>query len=82
MIARTYNGYTLDEAKQELNLWKEAKRAAATGKSYQIGSRQLTRYDLSEIDRQIAFFAKAVEVLGSSSGGGPVRVSARMRRGM
>ena len=81
MIARTYNGYSLEEARQELELWKEAKRAAATGKSYQMGSRQLTRYDLSEIDKQIAFFAKAVEALASGTGGGLVRVSARMHRG-
>lgn len=66
---------------QELALWKDAKRAAATGKSYQIGSRQLTRHDLFEIDRQVTFFARAVEALSSGSGGGPVRVVARQHRG-
>lgn len=82
MIARTYNGYRLDEATQELELWKEARRFAATGKSYQMGSRQLTRYDLSEINSQITFFARAIEALRAGSGGGPVRVIARMHRGL
>lgn len=81
MTVKTYHGYTLDEARQELSLWKEAKRAAATGKSYQLGSRQLTRQDLAEIDRQISFFAKAIDSLSAGTSGGPVRAVARMRRG-
>ena len=79
MIAKTYKGYSLEEAKTELELWKEARRAAATGKSYQMGSRQLTRYDLSEINEQISFFANVIDTLSGSSGG-LVRVIARVRR--
>ena len=40
---------TATEAKEMLNLWLEAERAVATGKSYRFGSRQLQRCDLSEI---------------------------------
>ena len=45
MNARTYRGYTLSEAQSELQVWKAAKRYAAAGKSYTVGTRSLTRYD-------------------------------------
>lgn len=80
MKERTYKGYTLSEAAKELELWKEAKRAAATGKSYQMGSRMLTRYSLVEINREIDNFVDIVDVLAGDSGGSPVFVRARMRR--
>ena len=81
MRHRTYQGYTLDEARKALESWKEAKQAAATGKSYQISGRMLTRYNLSEINREINKFAEIVDVLSGASGSGPVLVQARMRRG-
>ncbi len=70
---RTYRGYTLAEAQEELRVWKTAKRYAAVGKSYSIGTRSLTRYDLDEINREIAFFS---DIVGTLEGGarGPVRV--------
>jgi hypothetical protein len=80
MKDRTFKGYTLTEARKELELWKEAKRAAATGKSYQMGSRMLTRYSLAEINREIDKFADIVDVLSGASGGSPVLVQARMKR--
>ena len=80
MKVRTYKGYTLTEAKAELERWKEAKRAAATGKSYQMGSRMLTRYSLAEINSEIKSFADIVDVLSGDSGGSPVFVRARLRR--
>lgn len=76
---KTYHGYTLDEARAELELWKEAKRAAATGKAYTIGSKQLTRYDLAEINREIERFAAIVDALASDRRG-PYKVQARMAR--
>lgn len=79
MSERTYKGYTLAEAKQELELWKDAKRAAATGQSYQIGSRQLSRYHLSEINAQISLFNEIIDAL-STGRSGPHKVRARMRR--
>ena len=76
---RRYKGYTLAEAKVELELWNDAKRAAATGQSYSIGGRQLTRYNLSEINAQIAGFVEIIDTI-SSGCNGPVKVRARMRR--
>ncbi len=73
MNARTYRGYTLSEAQSELQVWKTAKRYAAVGKSYTVGTRSLTRYDLDEINREIAFFSDIVDILGGASRG-PVRV--------
>jgi hypothetical protein len=76
---KTYRGYTLEEAREELELWKEAKRAAATGKAYAIGSRSLTRYDLAEINREIEKFAEIVEALVSGRRG-LIKVLARQPR--
>ena len=75
----TYRGYTLSEAKAELELWKEAKRAAATGKAYAIGSRQLTRYDLADINREIDRFAEIVDAL-TTGRRSPVKTYARQSR--
>lgn len=77
--SKIYKGYSLSEAKTELENWKAAKRAAATGKSYTIGSRQLTRYDLAEINREITLFAEIVDVL-SGGQASPVKVYARKSR--
>ncbi len=77
---RTYKGYTLDEARTDLELWKEAKRAAATGQSYSIGGRQLTRYNLAEINAQISGFTEIISALESGHSS-PVKVRARMHRG-
>ena len=50
MSVRKCRGYTLEEAQAELELWKRAKRAAATGQSYAIEGRQLTRQNLPLIN--------------------------------
>ena len=76
---KIYRGYTLEQAKAELELWKEAKRAAATGKSYTLGSKQLTRYSLAEINREIDRFAEIVDAL-TSGRTSPVKVYARQPR--
>lgn len=76
---KTYKGYSLEEAQGELQRWKGALTAASTGRSYQIGSRQLSRYNLPEIKEQIAFFAQIVEAL-STGGTGPRMVLGRMKR--
>lgn len=58
--------------------WKAAYKAASTGKSYSIGSRTLTRYDLSEIRAQIAYLERELAALDGHRG--PVFVQARIRR--
>ncbi|MDR2891610.1 MAG: DUF6148 family protein [Deltaproteobacteria bacterium] len=77
--SKKYRGYTLEEAKTELELWKKVKRAAATGKSYMIDSRQLTRHDLAEINQEIDRFSAIVDAL-STGRSGPVRTYARQSR--
>ncbi|UQZ90685.1 hypothetical protein C4J81_16340 [Deltaproteobacteria bacterium Smac51] len=79
MSTRTYKGYTLEEAKSDLELWKSAKRAAATGKYYQIGGRQLTRYDLADINKEIAFFTEVIDALAGGTTS-PTYVTVRMKR--
>lgn len=52
--------WTLDEARQNLATWIAAEQAVATGQSYRIGTRQLTRASLSEIAQRIAFWRAEV----------------------
>ena len=59
--------------------WKAAYRAAATGKSYSIGSRTLTRYDLPEIRKQLEWLEEELAALDGKRG--PFFVRARFRRG-
>lgn len=58
--------------------WKAAYRAAATGKSYAIGSRTLTRYDLSEIRKQLEWLESELASLEGKRG--PFFVRAKFRR--
>lgn len=67
--------WTLDEARENLKLWLNAERAVATGQSYRIGTRSLTRASLREITERIRFWRTEVARLecGINSSGG-VRV--------
>lgn len=49
--------YTKEEVTAEIALWKQALSACATGKTYTIDGRQLTRYDLAEIRRHLLWLA-------------------------
>ena len=55
--------WTLEVARTHLNAYLEADLALATGKSYKIGSRNLTRADLSGIKERIKFWSNEVERL-------------------
>ena len=46
---------TLEIAKEHLDIWLEAEKAVALGQSYTIGSRSLTRANLSEIRKSIQY---------------------------
>lgn len=65
--------WTLEEAKQNLQAWLEAERAVATGQSYRIGTRSLTRANLREIKERISFWRSEIDRLCSGRGAG-VRV--------
>lgn len=62
--------WTLDEAKLHLKTWLDAELAVATGQSYKIGTRSLTRANLSDIMAQIKFWRNEVARLESGAGGG------------
>lgn len=58
--------------------WKAAYKAAFTGKSYTIGGRTLTRYELPEIRRQLSYLENELAALDGRRG--PVSVRVRYRR--
>ncbi|WP_373220897.1 DUF6148 family protein [Mediterraneibacter gnavus] len=49
-------GITLETAKKHLDAWLEAEMAVTTGQSYTIGSRTLTRANLTEIRNAIDYW--------------------------
>lgn len=65
--------WTLEEAKDMLDRWIEAEKAVATGQSYKIGTRSLTRASVSEIKKQIAYWRNEISRIKSGRGRG-VRV--------
>jgi len=69
--------YTREEISAETSLWKEALRACATGKTYTIGSRQLTRYDLAEIRKHLEWLSS---IEASLDGRGTILVRPLVRR--
>jgi uncharacterized small protein (DUF1192 family) len=58
-------GWTLEQARTHLQAYLEADLALATGKSYKIGSRNLTRLDAAEVKERINFWSNEVERLES-----------------
>lgn len=62
--------WTKDEARNMLNLWLEAEKAVATGQSYKIGTRSLTRADLSDISERIKFWRGELEAFEDGKGRG------------
>ena len=53
--------YTLAEAQQRLEAWKAAELALATGQSYSIAGRSLTRVNLADVMQQIRYWQKQIE---------------------
>lgn len=49
-------GITLETAKKHLEAWLEAEMTVTTGQSYTIGSRTLTRANLTEIRNAIDYW--------------------------
>lgn len=54
---------TLERARIHLDAWYNAELAVSTGQSYSIGSRSLTRANLSEIREQIKYWETRVDQL-------------------
>lgn len=69
MNARTQI-YTRKELSDAIAEWKAALTACSTGKSYTIDGRSLTRYDLAEIRKHLAWL---LELEAAMSGYNPMR---------
>ena len=68
---------TIDAAKENLQIWLEAQKTVATGQSYKIGTRSLTRASLKEINDMIKYWLNVIEQLEAGVGRG-----ARVLRGV
>lgn len=64
------NPWTLSEARDMLRLWMDAYKACASSQSYTIGSRSLSRANLSEIKDQIEYWRNEIAALEAGTGGG------------
>lgn len=72
---------TLETAKRHLDAWLEAELACSTGQSYTIGSRTLTRANLTEIGNRIKYWGGLVDQLETAKKyGGRNRVKRIMPR--
>lgn len=60
-------GISLADAQEQLDAWLKASLAISKGQSYKHGDVELTRADLSAVQRQIEYWEKKVGQLG---GGG------------
>ncbi len=60
-------GITIEIAKEHLDIWLEAERIVATGQSYTIGSRTLTRANLNEIRKTIDYWENKVSAIEKSN---------------
>lgn len=54
------NGFSLEIAKKHLDAWLTAELEVTTHQSYTIGSRSLTKANLSEIRQQIEYWRNQV----------------------
>jgi hypothetical protein len=70
------SAYTMAEAQEQLQLWKDCEKALASGqaKAYRVGTREYTAFDLVEIGKRIEYFARIIEALS-----GTVRTSSVVR---
>lgn len=62
-------GITLAQAEAKLATWMEADERVATGQSYSIGGRSLSRVDAAEIRERIDYWDAKVKQLSASASG-------------
>ena len=60
---------TLANAQAHLDAWMDADLAVASGQSYSIGSRTLTRVDANVIRHEIAYWSRVVDTLTAEGAG-------------
>ncbi len=67
--------FSKELCRQKLNTWLAAEESVATGQSYQIGTRMLTRASLKEIRMQMEYWAgKLAEAEAGEKAGGRNRI--------
>lgn len=60
---------------EKLNTWLAAEESIATGQSYQIGTRMLTRADLDDVRKEMEYWAgKLAEAEAQEKNGGRNRL--------
>ena len=57
--------FTVEECRKHLQEWLNADYALATGKSYQIGTQNLTRANAAEVKERIAYWRRELEIAES-----------------
>ena len=70
---------TLVSAQAQLDAWLAAELAAATGQSYSIGGRTLSRVDIGEIRSQVGRWSKIVDNLTYTTGNNSSVYVAKLR---
>lgn len=60
---------TLETAQRNLDAWIAASEACASGLSYKIGQRSLTRTDAAEIRNMISYWERRVSELTAAAAG-------------
>lgn len=71
-VLKGHRAMTLEYAKEQLNVWYNALQAVATGQSYSIAGRQLSRVSVPEIRMTIAYWEAKVARL--ERGGYGIRI--------
>ena len=61
--------FSKEMCQQKLNTWLAAEESVATGQSYQIGTRMLTRADLKQIREEMEYWAQKLSEAEAKSGG-------------
>ena len=68
--------FTKEMCQKKLNTWLAAEEAIATGQSYQIGSRMLTRADLKQVREEMEYWAgklaEAEQRISTAGGTAPI----------
>lgn len=62
-------GITLAQAEAKLAAWMAAEEAVAGSQSYEIEGRKLTRADLGEIGKRVAYWNDMVKKLSAAGSG-------------
>ena len=54
--------FTVEECRKHLQSWLDADLALATGKSYQMGTQNLTRANAAEVKERIEYWKQKLEL--------------------